>query len=172
MAEAEPDLYGGRVRLLGVVDRESITEEERPVDDTVFTWPHLLVRHVVVALGTAAVVLGLAVTFTAPLRGLANPNVTPEPAKAPWYFAGLQELLSHFDPLVAGILVPAGAVLVLLLLPYIDRNPDTRARHRKVAILLFSTLLVIAVALTVVGVFFRGPGWQFIAPWTHSYIEF
>ena len=64
MAEAQPELYGGRVRLLGVVDRESITEEERPVDDTVFTWPHLLVRHVVVALGTAAVVLGLAVTFS------------------------------------------------------------------------------------------------------------
>ena len=103
-----PELYGGRVRLLGVVDRESITEEERPVDDTVFTWPHLLVRHVVVALGTAAVVLGLGVAFSAPLRGLANPNVTPEPAKAPWYFAGLQELLSHFDPLVAGILIPGG----------------------------------------------------------------
>jgi quinol-cytochrome oxidoreductase complex cytochrome b subunit len=171
MAEAAPELYGGRVRLLGVVDRESVTEAERPVDDTVFTWPHLLVRHVVVALGTAAVVLGLGVLFSAPLRDLANPNVTPEPAKAPWYFAGLQELLSRFDPLVAGILIPAGAVLVLLLLPYIDRNPDTRARHRKVAITVFSMLLAIFVALTVIGVFFRGPGWQFIAPWTHSYIE-
>ncbi|MGZ6967500.1 MAG: cytochrome b N-terminal domain-containing protein [Acidimicrobiia bacterium] len=172
MAQAAPDLYGGRVRLLGVVDRESITEEARPVDDTVVTWPHLLVRHVVVALGTAAVVLGLAVSFSAPLRGLANPNVTPEPAKAPWYFAGLQELLSRFDPLVAGILVPAGAVLVLLLLPYIDRNPDTRASRRKVAVLLFSVLLAIAVGLTIIGVFFRGPGWKFIAPWTHSYVEF
>ena len=172
MAQAAPDLYGGRVRLLGVVDRESITEAARPVDDTVFTWPHLLVRHVVVALGTSAVVLGLAVAFSAPLRGLANPNVTPEPAKAPWYFAGLQELLSRFDPLVAGILIPAGAVLIFLLVPYIDRNPDTRASHRKVAILLFSVLLAIAVGLTVVGVFFRGPGWKFIAPWTHSYIEF
>jgi quinol-cytochrome oxidoreductase complex cytochrome b subunit len=171
MARVAPELYGGRVRLLGVVDRESVTEAERPVDDTVFTWPHLLVRHVVVALGTAAVVLGLGVLFSAPLRGLANPNLTPEPAKAPWYFAGLQELLSRFDPLVAGILVPAGAVLVLILLPYIDRNPDTRARHRKVAITIFSILLGIAVALTVIGVFFRGPGWQFIAPWTHSYIE-
>lgn len=172
MAHAAPELYGGRVRLLGVVDRESVTEAARPVDDTVFTWPHLLVRHVVVALGTAAVVLGLAVSFSAPLRGLANPNVTPEPAKAPWYFAGLQELLSRFDPLVAGILVPAGGVLVLLLLPYIDRNPDTRASHRKVAVTLFSVLLAIAVVLTVVGTFFRGPGWKFIAPWTHSYIEF
>ncbi len=172
MAAAAPELYGGRVRLLGVVDRESITEAERPVDDTVFTWPHLLVRHVVVALGTAAVVLGLAVSYSAPLRGLANPNVTPEPAKAPWYFAGLQELLSRFDPLVAGILVPAGAVLMLVLLPYIDRNPDTRASHRKVAIALFSLVLAIAVVLTVIGTFFRGPGWKFIAPWTHSYIEF
>jgi cytochrome b-561 len=171
MAQAAPELYGGRVRLLGVVDREAVTEADRPVDDTVFTWPHLLVRHVVVALGTAAVVLGVAVLFSAPLRGLANPNVTPEPAKAPWYFAGLQELLSRFDPLVAGILVPAGAVLVLVLLPYIDRNPDTRARHRKVAITLFSMLLAIVVVLTVIGVFFRGPGWKFIAPWTHSYIE-
>lgn len=171
MATATPELYGGRVRLLGVVDRETVTAADRPVDDTVFTWPHLLVRHVVVALGTCAVVLGLGVLFSAPLRGIANPNVTPEPAKAPWYFSGLQELLSHFDPLVAGILIPAGAVLAFVLLPYIDRNPDTRATHRKVAIVLFSILLAIAVILTVIGVFFRGPGWKFIAPWTHSYIE-
>jgi quinol-cytochrome oxidoreductase complex cytochrome b subunit len=171
MGAAAPELYGGRVRLLGVVDRESVTEADRPVDDTVFTWPHLIVRHVVVALGVAATVLTLGVLFSAPLRGLANPNVTPEPAKAPWYFSGLQELLAHFDPLVAGILIPAGAVIVLLLLPYLDRNPDTRARRRKVAVVLFSMLLAIVVALTVIGVFFRGPGWKFIAPWTHSYVE-
>jgi quinol-cytochrome oxidoreductase complex cytochrome b subunit len=171
MAQAAPELYGGRVRLLGVVDRESVTDAERPVDDTVFTWPHLLVRHVVVALGTAAVVLGLGVAFSAPLRAIANPNVTPEPAKAPWYFAGLQELLSRFDPLVAGILIPAGAMIMLVVLPYIDRNPDTRASRRKVGVTLFSLMVAIFVLLTVIGVFFRGPGWQFIAPWTHSYIE-
>ena len=170
-AAAAPELYGGRVRLLGVVDRESVTAEERPVDDTVFTWPHLLVRHVVVGLGVLAVVLALGVAFAAPLRGLANPNVTPEPAKAPWYFAGLQELLSRFDPLVAGILVPAGAVLTLVLLPYIDRNPATEARNRKVAIVTFSLLLAIAAGLTIVGTFFRGPGWQWIPPWDHWYVE-
>ncbi len=170
-ASASADLYGGRTRVLGVVDRESITAEERVVDDTVFTWPHLLVRHVVVALGVAATVLALGVAFAAPLRGLANPSQTPEPAKAPWYFAGLQELLSHFDPLVAGILVPMGAVLVLVLLPYIDRNPSTVARERKVAIVIFSSLLALAVVLTVIGTFFRGPGWHFIAPWTHWYVE-
>ncbi len=170
-ASAPAELYGGRTRVLGVVDRESVTAEERAVDDTVFSWPHLIVRHVVVALGVATVVLALGVLFAAPLRGLANPNLTPEPAKAPWYFAGLQELLSHFDPLVAGILVPVGAVLTLVLLPYIDRNPSTVARHRKVAIVIFSGLLVVAVVLTVIGTFFRGPGWQFIAPWTHWYVE-
>jgi len=170
-ATAPAHLYGGRTRVLGVVDRESITAEERPVDDTVFTWPHLLVRHVVVALGVAATVLALGVAFVAPLRGLADPNLTPEPAKAPWYFAGLQELLSHFDPLIAGILIPTGAVITLLLLPYLDRNPSTVARHRKVAIVIFSGLLAMAVALTIVGTFFRGPGWQFVVPWTHSYVE-
>jgi quinol-cytochrome oxidoreductase complex cytochrome b subunit len=170
-ATAPAALYGGRTRVLGVVDRQSVTAEERGVDDTVFTWPHLLVRHVVVALGVAATVLALGVAFVAPLRGLANPNLTPEPAKAPWYFAGLQELLSHFDPLVAGILVPAGAVLALVLLPYIDRNPSTVARRRKVAIVVFTGLVVVAVVLTIIGTFFRGPGWQFVPPWKHWYVE-
>ena len=115
----------------------------RPVDDTVFTWPHLLVRHVVVGARASRPSCSPS-AWRSPRRcdGLANPNLTPEPAKAPWYFAGLQELLSHFDPLVAGILVPAGAVLTLVLLPYIDRNPSTVARHRKVAIVVFCGLLV------------------------------
>jgi quinol-cytochrome oxidoreductase complex cytochrome b subunit len=160
-----------RVRLLGVVDRQSVTAEERRVDDTVFTWPHLLVRHVVVGLATAAAVLTLGVAFAAPLRGLANPQLTPEPSKAPWYFVGLQELLSHVDPLVAGILVPAGTLLGLALLPYLDRNPATEARNRKVAILLFAILLAGAVVLTLVGEFFRGPGWRFTPPWHHLYVD-
>jgi cytochrome b-561 len=168
---APAELYGARTRLLGVVDRESVTAEDRPVDDTVFTWPHLVARHVVVGLGVAALGLGLGVAFSAPLRAIANPNVTPEPSKAPWYFSGLQELLSHFDPLVAGILVPAGAVLLLLLLPYIDRNPATEARNRKVAVLVFSGIVAVAVVLTVIGTLFRGPGWQFVAPWNHLYLE-
>ena len=168
---APAELYGERARLLGVVDRESVTAEDRPVDDTVFTWPHLVVRHAVVALGVATVVLSLGVAFVAPLRGLANPNLTPEPSKAPWYFSALQELLSHFDPLVAGILIPTGIVLLLLVLPYIDRNPATEARNRKVAVLVFSTLLTAAVVLTVIGTFFRGPGWHFVAPWDHLYLE-
>jgi quinol-cytochrome oxidoreductase complex cytochrome b subunit len=169
----EPVAVGGerRVRLLGVVDRQSVTAEERRTDDTVFTWPHLLVRHAVVGLATAAAVLSLGVAFAAPLRGLANPELTPEPSKAPWYFVGLQELLSHVDPLVAGILVPIGTIVGLVLLPYLDRNPATEVRHRKVAVLLFATLLALAAVLTVVGEFFRGPGWRFIPPWQHLYVD-
>ncbi|MEK7292958.1 MAG: cytochrome bc complex cytochrome b subunit [Actinomycetota bacterium] len=162
---------GDRVRLLGVVDRESVTAEERLTDDTVFAWPHLIVRHVVIGLGTIATVLALGVAFAAPLRGIANPNITPEPAKAPWYFVGLQELLSRFDPLVAGILVPAGALLTLTFLPYFDRNPMTESKYRRVAISIFAIILVIAVGLTVVGALFRGPGWKFIPPWEHWYLE-
>jgi quinol-cytochrome oxidoreductase complex cytochrome b subunit len=171
-ATAPPALYGERTRVLGVVDRESVTAEERTVDDTVFTWPHLIVRHVVVALSTSAVVLALGVAFAAPLQEIANPNLTPEPAKAPWYFSGLQELLNHFNPLIAGILVPTAGAITLILLPYIDKNPATEARNRKVAIVVFSLLLAVAVTLTVIGTFFRGPGWRFVVPWTHSYIEF
>jgi quinol-cytochrome oxidoreductase complex cytochrome b subunit len=162
---------GRRVRLLGVVDRESVTAEERLTDDTVFTWPHMLVRHVVVGLGVAATVLALGVLFAAPLKDIANPNLTPEPAKAPWYFVGLQEMLNHFDPLVAGILVPAGFLVVLILLPYIDRNPATEARHRRLAISIFVIVMVVAVVLTVIGLAFRGPGWKFTPPWDHNYIE-
>jgi quinol-cytochrome oxidoreductase complex cytochrome b subunit len=168
---ADADDSTRRVRLLGVVDRESVTAEERLTDDTVFTWPHLLVRHVVVGLGVVATVLAMGVAFTAPLRSIANPNLTPEPAKAPWYFVGLQELLSHFDPLVAGILVPVGVMITLMLLPYIDRNPATESRNRKFAVAVFSAVLLIAVTLTVIGALFRGPGWTFVAPWDHSYLE-
>lgn len=162
---------GARVRLLGVVDRESVTAEERLTDDSVFTWPHLLVRHVVAGLGVAATVLALGVAFAAPLRDIANPNLTPEPAKAPWYFVGLQELLSRFDPLVAGILVPTAALVVLVVLPYVDRNPATEARNRKVAVTVFTIVLVIAFTLTVIGALFRGPGWKFVPPWQHNYLE-
>ena len=86
--------------------REVELRKEQEPDDDVFTWPHLLVRHAVVAGITVAVVFVLAIVFDAPLKDIANPNQTPEVAKAPWYFAGLQELLSHVQPMVAGVLVP------------------------------------------------------------------
>jgi quinol-cytochrome oxidoreductase complex cytochrome b subunit len=162
----------GRYRLLGVVPREVEVRKEQEPDDDVFTWPHFLIRHAVVAGLTVAVVFVLAILFDAPLKDIANPNVTPEVAKAPWYFAGLQELLSHVEPMVAGVLVPGAALAWLLILPYLDRGTGWRIRDRKVVVVVFTTIAIAALVLTVIGTFFRGPGWSWVWPWHHLYAEF
>lgn len=176
-AAAHPTAHGAahatprRERTLGVVRRPPDVLPDRAPDEQVFTWPHLLVRHQVAALVTCVVVLALAVAFDAPLRELANPNLTPPVAKAPWYFVGLQELLAHFDPVIAGVLVPGGVVAAMLVLPYVDRNPARRPRARRFAMTAFTLLLVATVALTVVGALFRGPGWRFVYPWVELHFE-
>ena len=168
MADETPE---ARYRLLGVVPREGEVTPEREPEDTVFTWPHLLVRHAVVAGAVVAVVFAVGIAFDAPLQQQANPNLTPPVAKAPWYFAGLQELLSHFHPVVAGVLIPGAAVAGLMLLPYLDHSPATALRRRKVAVLSFTMLAALVVALTVIGAFFRGPGWSWVWPWDHLFLE-
>jgi len=160
-----------RYRLLGVVPQEAQGREENEPEDTVFTWPHFLVRHVAVAGLTVLVVFILAILFNAPLKDMANPAVTPEEAKAPWYFAGLQELLAHLQPMVAGVLIPGAALLFLVVLPYIDRAKGWRVRDRKMVVIVFTVLVVAAVALTVIGTLFRGPGWSWVPPWQHLYVE-
>jgi quinol---cytochrome c reductase cytochrome c subunit, bacillus type len=159
-----------RYRLLGVVPRE-IEQREQDPDDTVFTWPHFLIRHLVVAAVTIAVVFLLAILFNAPLKDIANPSLTPQEAKAPWYFAGLQELLAHLQPMVAGILIPGAALLFLFALPYLDRSKGWRIKDRKMVVIVFTALAVAAVVLTVIGAFFRGPGWSWVLPWHHLYLE-
>jgi quinol-cytochrome oxidoreductase complex cytochrome b subunit len=135
----------------------------------VMVWPHLLVRHAVAALVVLLAVLIVSLLFNAPLREIANPNVTPNPEKAPWYFIGLQELLSHFHPLVAGVLVPAAIVIGLIALPYLDRNPSRLPEHRRVAVWTFTIFLVAWIVLTVVGFAFRGPDWTWVLPWQEWY---
>src|SRR6266540_4240257 len=160
-----------RYRLMGVVPREVDVRRKQEPDDDVFTWPHFLIRHAVVAGVTVAVVFVLAIAFNAPLKDIANPNLTPPVAKAPWYFAGLQELLSHFQPMVAGILVPGIAVLFLAMLPFLDRSRGWRIRDRKMVVIVFTVLVVAAVVLTLVGTLFRGPEWSWVWPWKHLYVE-
>src|SRR5512132_2891093 len=140
-----------RYRLLGVVPREAEERPEQEPDDTVFTWPHFLVRHAVVGAGTVVAVFALAIAFNAPLKDMANPNLTPPVAKAPWYFAGLQELLSHVHPMVAGILAPGAAVVFLALLPFLDRSRGWRIRDRKMVVLVVTVLAAVALVLTLVG---------------------
>jgi quinol-cytochrome oxidoreductase complex cytochrome b subunit len=166
----EPE-HPERFRLLGVMPREIEVKPEQEPEDTVFTWPHFLVRHGVVAGATVAVVFALAIAFNAPLKDIANPNTTPPVAKAPWYFAGLQELLSHFNPLVAGILAPGAAVVFLAALPFLDRRRGWRIRDRKLIVILFTVLWVVALLLTLIGALFRGPEWSWVWPWKHLYLE-
>lgn len=161
-----PDTFEGR-RVLGVVPGTPAagTAKEPDSQQLVMTWPHLLVRHAVAALAVLLVVLVVSLIFNAPLGEIANPAVTPNPEKAPWYFVGLQELLSLMPPLVAGVLVPVFITFGLIALPYIDRNPAQQTRVRKVAVWTFSIFLVVFIVLTVIGFAFRGPDWDWVWPW-------
>ena len=154
-------------RVLGVVPGKPVAGERKVIDrdDSVMVWPHLLVRHAVTALATLLTVMLIAVFFDAPLREVANPQVTPNPEKAPWYFAALQELLALFHPLVAGVLVPTTLIIGLVALPYIDRCSFVKPRHRKVAVNTFTTFMVIWIVLTLIGFMFRGPNWAWVWPW-------
>ena len=109
----------------------------------------------------------VSVIINAPLLEAANFNLTPNPSKAPWYFLGLQELLSYFDPMIAGVLIPGLIGLVgLMAIPYIDRNPSVRPADRKLAIMMFTFFLMGAATLAIIGSFFRGPGFNFTYPWS------
>lgn len=137
-------------------------------DEEVFTWPNLVFREILLFLVTLSVVLLLAICWNAPLEEIANPVHPPNPAKAPWYFLGLQELVSY-SAFWGGVVVPALIVFALLLLPYLDRKRrgvgEWFSRERKVALSLFSICLTVAIVLTVIGTFFRGPNWSWQVPW-------
>ncbi len=143
-------------------------------EEEVFTWPNLIFREILLFLGLMAVVLLLAICWNAPLEELANPVHPPNPAKAPWYFLGLQELVSY-SALWGGVIVPGLIVLALLLLPYLDRRRKGIgvwfSNERKVALTFFTVCLTAAVVLTVIGTAFRGPNWSFQWPWKPGRVE-
>ena len=107
--------------LMEVVKGTSPMVEKGP-DDTVTSWPHLLILEVLTALGTTVLLLFWSLAANAPLREIANPDITENPAKAAWYFLSLQELLLHMHPALAGLFIPVGLILVLMALPYLDRS--------------------------------------------------
>ena len=194
----------------------------------VMTYPHLLLREAIALEILVIAMVVIALFWDAPLEQLANPLLTPNPAKAPWYFLGLQELLHFFPPFVAGILIPTLVVLALVVIPYFNVNVEgeplwSRRPSRNLLSVLATTILLLAflaffdawtiivptaivasllifsytarqqitgwqavlaskplswwimtwfiavsICLTVVGTFFRGPGWSWIWPWrTH-----
>ncbi|MCK6545728.1 hypothetical protein L6R52_07660 [Myxococcota bacterium] len=233
VAEKRPDysLVAGAdprkdpVRLL-VVQGEARPAVDVADEPMVMTVPHLVVREMIALLAISLVLVAISLFIDAPLEELANPERTPNPAKAPWYFLGLQELLHYYPPLVAGVLIPGLVVFGLVVIPYFDVNLDRRplwasgkksvpaflaavaaltallmfsgahpmwpvigplwftallalsplvaagdglvARtvgSRSLAFWIFGWFLLSAFTLTIIGVFFRGPGWALTLPW-------
>ena len=206
------------------ITRKTSAKVKGKVEGQLMAYPHLLLREGIVFEILTIVLVAIALFWNAPLEQLANPLVTPNPAKAPWYFLGLQELLHYFPPILAGILIPTLVVIALVIIPYFDVNIKGEPlwagnRQKRLAIFLavagalvvflgafeawdavaptalvaalalfayaapagnrFVTYLrartlpwwvmtwfiAVAVTLTAVGTFFRGPGWSFVWPW-------
>lgn len=155
-------------RLLALVPPEGIQRVEREQGDRVNVWPHLLLEEFIAMFIVLVGLVIFSAFINAPLRELANPNLTPNPSKAPWYFLGLQELLRYFHPMIAGITIPTFILVGLAAVPYVDRNPSVRPGDRKIAITLFTILFMFGATLTIAGSFFRGPGYNWVWPWAQG----
>jgi hypothetical protein len=138
--------------------------------DSVSTWPHLYYRELLAAMLVLVLLSALSMWLDAPLEDPADPARTPNPAKAPWYFLGLQELLGYFDPWVAGVAIPLVIILGLCAIPYIDTNREGHGvyswRERPLAMGIFLFGLVGWFLLIAIGLWFRGPGWSWVWPWS------
>jgi quinol-cytochrome oxidoreductase complex cytochrome b subunit len=160
--EVEKKNYG----LMGFV-RGPFTKVGNIPDNTVYSWPDLLTAELFVFVLTVAGILVVSLLFQAPLEEPVNVMHPPNPAKAPWYFLGLQELVSY-SAFWGGVGIPTIEVLIVLLVPYLDRKPHGVgrwfAKERLLANTLFITFALINVFLIVVGTFFRGPNWGFVSP--------
>ena len=153
-------------RLLAMVPPDGIQQIRSKQEDKVYVWPHLIASEFIALLAMTLLITVLSVLPAFPLRELANPNITPNPSKAPWYFLGLQELLRYFHPMIAGVTIPGiVGLLGLMMIPYLDRNPSVRPDNRRTAITLMTFFLLGAGMMTLVGSFFRGPGFNWVWPW-------
>ena len=156
---------GHTQRLLTVVKSGSIQEAKGAPVDKVHTWPHLLAVEFVAALACTAFLLLFSWVVNAPLLKAADINKTPNPSKAPWYFLGLQELLTMFHPMIAGVTLPGVGLILLILAPYLDRNPSNKPEDRKFMTTMMTVHLMFWAVLVIIGSFFRGPGFNFTFPW-------
>jgi hypothetical protein len=159
---------GHTQRLLTVVKAGSIQDVKATPTDKVHVWPHLLVVEFVAALSMTAFLLVFSMVVNAPLLGMANPNLTPNPSKAPWYFLGLQELLTMFHPMVAGVTIPGMGLIALGAAGFIDKNPSQKPEDRKFAVTILTVFLMFWATLVIIGSFFRGEGFNFIMPWAQG----
>ncbi len=170
--EIAPGRFAASTRsygLMALTDRPGQPVVESDPDEEIMAWPHLLYRELLVLLAVLVVLHIVALVISAPLEAIADPTRTPNPAKAPWYFLGLQELV-HYSAFVGGVLVPTAVVMLLILVPYLDVRPTGVgvwfAPDRRWGNGIFATLVAAAIVLTAVGTFFRGPNWAWVWPWS------
>jgi len=156
--EKAPDKTYG---LMELVEGTSPLVEKKP-EDLVDTWPHYIVPMTLCTLVVTFVLFIVSWLFNAPLEEMANPLVTPNPGKAPWYFTGIQELIHYpwAPPAVMGVIIPVVIVIWLFLIPYIDTR-----KKRTILSILFALFVFWAVLLIVIGSLFRGENWGFVVPW-------
>lgn len=171
VAEVAPGRFAASTRsygLMALTDRPALPVVEADPDDEMLAWPHLLYRELLLLLVVLVALHVGALIFDAPLEEIADATRTPNPAKAPWYFLGLQELV-HYSAFVGGVLVPTVVVLMLILVPYLDPVPRGIgmwfAAERRWANRIFAALASVTVLLTLIGTYFRGPNWAWVWPW-------
>jgi len=166
--DPKPGLQDRKTYGIQGLVRGPLTKVGNIPDNTVFSWPNLLMAELFTFVMTLAVILVLALLFNAPLEEPVNVMHPPNPAKAPWYFLGLQEMVSY-SAFWGGIGVPGVYVLLLIFTPYIDRSPKGVgkwfSRDRLLANTIFLTFVVANVIFVIIGTFFRGPNWSFVTPW-------
>jgi hypothetical protein len=142
-------------------------------------WPYLLRIEFLATVIVTIILYVWSITLNAPLEEPANPNLTMNPSKAPWYFLGLQEMLVYFDPWIAGVIMPTLMLIGLMVFPYVDANPLGSGyytwKQRKIAVGAFLVGFATWVALIIIGTFMRGPGWVWFWPgqtWDHNVVMY
>jgi len=147
-----------------------IPYEKTESDEKLFTWPDLVYTELLCMILLTIVMIVWSIGLRAPLEEAANPTSSPNPAKAPWYFLGLQEMLVYFDPWLAGVVLPTLIIVGLMAIPYIDTNPRGngyyafRERKWEIGVFLYG-FLVLWSFLIITGTFLRGPNWSFYGPY-------
>jgi hypothetical protein len=163
-----------RLRVLAVVEGASPASGKAPAKER-FVWPDLVFKEFLAAVGIIVALIIWALLVNAPLRAEADPSWTENPAKAPWYFLGLQELLVYFDPWLAGVVIPTLIVAGLMAVPYVDFYNPVSGQYglsrRKKACVIFLFGFFLWFGLIIVGTFFRGPSWHFYWPWESWLVE-
>jgi hypothetical protein len=145
----------------------------------IHVWPYLVRVEFLATLIVTIVLFVWSIALNAPLEEPANPNLTMNPSKAPWYFLGLQEMLVYFDPWIAGVVMPSIIMIGLMVFPYVDSNPLGNGyytiKQRRFSLLMFGWGFLMWIVLIVIGTFIRGPGWIWFWPgqtWDHNAVVF